>query len=115
MAEEASGSMVWATAFLLLAFMGVTLFFVIRGALRIKNIDDYALGSIAFSPVAIGLALAASMTSAATFIINPGIIALFGISGVITYCSFGVVGGFNQTVSQTWQYGQIANHGSVDG
>ena len=85
MAEQASGSMVWATAIMLLAFMGVTLFFVIRGALRIKNIDDYALGSIAFSPVAIGLALAASMTSAATFIINPGIIALFGISGVISY------------------------------
>jgi len=35
--------------------------------------------------VAVGLALAASMTSAATFIINPGFIALYGISGVISY------------------------------
>ena len=39
---------------------------------------DYALGNLAFSPVAVGLALAASMTSAATFIINPGFIALYG-------------------------------------
>lgn len=77
--------MVLATAILLAAFMGLTLFFVIRGALRTKNIDDYALGSIAFSPVAIGLALAASMTSAATFIINPGIIAYFGIPAIISY------------------------------
>ena len=85
MAESASSNMVFATAILLAAFMGLTLFFVIRGALRTKNIDDYALGSIAFSPVAIGLALAASMTSAATFIINPGIIAYFGIPAIISY------------------------------
>lgn len=85
MAESASSNMVLATAILLAAFMGLTLFFVIRGALRTKNIDDYALGSIAFSPVAIGLALAASMTSAATFIINPGIIAYFGIPAIISY------------------------------
>lgn len=50
--------------------------------------SDYALGSIGFSPYAVGLALAASMTSAATFIINPGFIALYGISGFI---SFGLV------------------------
>lgn len=77
--------MVWATAVLLAGFMGLTLFFVIRGALRTRNIGDYALGSMAFSPLSIGLALAASMTSAATFIINPGIIAYFGIPAVISY------------------------------
>lgn len=85
MAEAAPTSMVWATAIMLAAFMGLTLFFVIRGALRTKNMDDYALGSIAFSPIAIGLALAASMTSAATFIINPGIIAYFGLPAIISY------------------------------
>lgn len=85
MPEVASDSMVWATTGLLIAFMALTLFFVIRGARRTKDISDYALGSIAFSPVAVGLALAASMTSAATFIINPGLIAYFGISGVISY------------------------------
>ncbi|GAB1404665.1 hypothetical protein MASR1M74_18440 [Lentimicrobium sp.] len=65
--------------------MGVILFFVIRGALKIKSISDYALGNIMFSPVAVALSLAASMTSAATFVINPGFIANFGISGVISY------------------------------
>jgi sodium/pantothenate symporter len=56
----------------------------VRGAQRIRSISDYALGNVAFSPIAVGLALAASMTSAATFIINPGFIALYGISGVIS-------------------------------
>ncbi|KAA3615089.1 MAG: sodium:solute symporter [Calditrichaeota bacterium] len=70
---------------LIALFAGATLFFVIRGALKIKSMSDYALGSVNFSPVAVGLALAASMTSAATFIINPGFVALYGISGVISY------------------------------
>ncbi|MBT34159.1 MAG: sodium:solute symporter [Thalassobius sp.] len=69
-------------------YMLLILFLVIRGALKTKNIEDYAVGSVHFSPVAVGLALAASMTSAATFIINPGFIGLYGISGVL---SFGIV------------------------
>ena len=67
------------------AYMAVILVFVVRGARRNRSLDDYALGSMAFSPAAVGLALAASMTSAATFIINPGFIALYGVSGVISY------------------------------
>jgi sodium/pantothenate symporter len=59
---------------------------VVRGSRHNRNVADYAVGSIAFSPVAVGLALAASTTSAATFIINPGLIAYFGISGVFGLC-----------------------------
>lgn len=69
---------------LVAAYAALILFFVVRGALRIRSISDYALGSVAFSPVAVGLALAASMTSAATFIINPGFVALYGVSGFIS-------------------------------
>lgn len=81
----ASQELVIAGWVLLLLYMGIILFFVVRGALKIKNISDYAVGNVTFSPVAVGLALAASMTSAATFIINPGFIALYGISAVISY------------------------------
>ncbi|MEL6538822.1 MAG: sodium:solute symporter, partial [Bacteroidota bacterium] len=84
----ASDSYVWAISILVALYAGVILFFVIRGAMRIKSMQDYAVGNVNFSPVAVGLALAASMTSAATFIINPGFIGLYGISGVL---SFGVV------------------------
>ncbi|MGJ5641344.1 sodium:solute symporter family transporter [Formosa sp. S-31] len=70
---------------LLACYAVVILFFVIRGARKSKSIADYAVGSIGFSPWVVGLSLAASMTSAATFIINPGFIALYGVSGVISF------------------------------
>lgn len=66
------------------AYALAILYLVIRGAKQTRSIDDYAVGSIAFSPTAVGLSLAASITSAATFIINPGFVALYGLSGVIS-------------------------------
>ncbi len=57
---------------------------VIRGAMRTTNMRDYALGSVFFSPVAVGLSLAASMTSAATFIINPGFVSLYGVGAFVS-------------------------------
>lgn len=83
--DIASNELIIAGWVLVALYSAVILFFVIRGALKIKNIDDYAIGNVTFSPIAVGLALAASMTSAATFIINPGFIAFYGISGVISY------------------------------
>jgi sodium/pantothenate symporter len=72
----------------LLAIYGsAILYFVIRGALRTKNMSEYALGTLNFSPWFVGLSLAAAMTSAATFVINPGLIAAYGLSGLL---SFGV-------------------------
>ncbi|MEO9967814.1 MAG: sodium:solute symporter [Reichenbachiella sp.] len=88
MQNVASTEQVTATWIVVIIYMAAILFFVIRGSLKIKNITDYAVGSVHFSPFAVGLALAASMTSAATFIINPGFIALYGLSGVL---SFGIV------------------------
>lgn len=93
MASESFTGYVWIAV---IAYMALILFFVIRGAIQTKNISDYALGNIAFSPIAVGLALAASMTSAATFIINPGFIAYYGISG---FLSFGLVLSISALVS----------------
>tara|TARA_R110001592_G_scaffold38190_7_gene126284 strand:+ start:2913 stop:4400 length:1488 start_codon:yes stop_codon:yes gene_type:complete len=85
---KASDSWVSNMWILLCVYACVILFFVIRGARKNKSISDYAVGNIGFPSWVVGLSLAASMTSAATFIINPGFIALYGISGVI---SFGIV------------------------
>jgi len=74
----------------------MVLYFVIKGALSIKSISDYAVGNVNFSAVAVGLSLAASITSAATFVINPGLIAVYGISGVL---SFGIVFSFASLIS----------------
>lgn len=69
---------------IILMALGI-LVLVVRGARKTRNMQDYALGSFLFSPAAVGISLAASMTSAATFIINPGFIALYGVSAVISY------------------------------
>lgn len=86
--DIASKELVTAGWILVLAYSAVILFFVFRGARKTKDIDDYALGNILFSPVAVGLSLAASMTSAATFIINPGFIAYYGLSAFLSYGIF---------------------------
>jgi len=79
----ASSDYVSATTALLILFGAAILFFVIRGALQTRSISDYAVGTVRFSPITVGLSLAASITSAATFIINPGFIAIYGLSGVL--------------------------------
>jgi len=85
MTNLASPQMVTAGWLVLGVLMAVILAIVIRGARATRSVSDFALGSLAFSPWAVGLALSASMTSAATFIINPGFIALYGVSGVVSY------------------------------
>jgi len=84
----ASSAQVTGGWILIAFYAALILFFVIRGALRTKNISDYAVGNFNFSPLFVGLSLAAAMTSAATFVINPGLIAAYGLSGLL---SFGVV------------------------
>ncbi|MCB1058225.1 MAG: sodium:solute symporter, partial [Acidobacteria bacterium] len=71
---------------LVLSYAAAILALVVRGARRNRSVADYAVGNIAFSPVAVGLALAASTTSAATFIINPGLVAYFGLSAAFGLC-----------------------------
>ncbi len=82
--ELASQQMVTGGWILILLYVCTILYFVVKGAGKTKDIRDYALGNILFSPAAVGLSLAASITSAATFIINPGFVALYGFSGVIS-------------------------------
>ncbi|MDR2126977.1 MAG: hypothetical protein LBP63_09130 [Prevotellaceae bacterium] len=88
------------------------LYFVIKGSRKTKSINDYALGNINFSPIFVGLALAAAMTSAATFVINPGLVANFGISGFLSYGIFFSIGSIVSLIILTKsfrRYGQSVN------
>ena len=71
-----------ATIVLIILYMVLILYFVIKGAKQTKSMKDFALG-MGFSPVIVGLSLAASITSAATFIINPGFVAVYGWSAFL--------------------------------
>jgi sodium/pantothenate symporter len=84
----ASTEQVIGTWILIALYASAILYFVIKGSLGIKSMKDYAVGSVSFSPYFVGLSLAAAMTSAATFIINPGLIARYGVSGVLSFGLF---------------------------
>ena len=65
-----------------LALTGVA---AVVGIKKVTGFASFSVGSREVSPVFVGMSLAANLTSAATFIINPGLIYLYGISGVIGY------------------------------
>ncbi len=92
MNQIASSGMVTAILIALLIYMGTIVFFAVRGAMNTHSMKDFALGSMHFSPSFLGLSLAASMSSAATFIINPGFVAYYGISGFLSMAIFLPIG-----------------------
>ncbi|MHB2153172.1 sodium:solute symporter family transporter [Calditrichota bacterium GD2] len=50
-----------------------------------QSLESFAIGGRKDNPFFIGLSLAANMTSAATFVINPGLVYLYGFSGFLGY------------------------------
>lgn len=70
---------------LFLLYVVVTLFLAWLGQRRTTTFESYALGDRAMHPFVVGMALAASMTSTATLVINPGIVFAYGLSAVLGY------------------------------
>lgn len=52
---------------------------------RARSMESFSVGTRTVSPYFVGLSLAANMTSAATFVINPGLMYLYGWSGILGY------------------------------
>ncbi len=50
-----------------------------------QTIESFSIGTKTANPIMVGLSLAVGMTSAATFVINPGLIYLYGLSGFLGY------------------------------
>jgi sodium/pantothenate symporter len=78
-------SLVLLTYLALAVLVSFSIYIVLRSHQKNRSIQDYAVGNVNFSPAFVGLSLAASMTSAATFIINPGLIATYGWSAFVSY------------------------------
>ncbi|MDF0708844.1 sodium:solute symporter family transporter [Flagellimonas okinawensis] len=76
------------TLVVLIGFMSILFYLVYKSRSSTDSLEVYAVGNKSFSSISVALSLAASITSAATFIINPGFIALYGLSAFI---AFGVV------------------------
>ncbi len=52
---------------------------------RARSMESFSVGTRTVSPYFVGLSLAANLTSAATFVINPGLMYLYGWSGILGY------------------------------
>ena len=59
------------------------------GMRKTSSAASFAIGNKDMSPVLIGITLAASISSTATFVINPGFVYVHGVSA---YIHFGVAG-----------------------
>ena len=55
------------------------------GIRKVTGFASFSVGSRQVSPVLVGLSLAANLTSAATFVINPGLMYEAGVSGFIAF------------------------------
>jgi SSS family solute:Na+ symporter/sodium/pantothenate symporter len=80
---------------LFLVYVVVTLWLARLGSRKTHSLESYAVGNRDMGPWVVGMALAASMTSTATFVINPGIVYLYGLPAVLGY---GVSAGLGLTV-----------------
>jgi len=68
-----------------LIYILVTIYLAYLGNKKTQSLSSYAVGDRKMSPWVVAFALAASMTSTATFIINPGIVYAFGLSAIMGY------------------------------
>ncbi len=57
----------------------------ILGKRKQQTIESFSIGTRTVNPIMVGLSLAVGMTSAATFVINPGLVYLYGFSGFLGY------------------------------
>jgi sodium/pantothenate symporter len=71
-------------------YIVVTFYLAWLGNKKTSSLDSYAVGNQDMKPWVVAFALAATMTSTATFVINPGFVYAYGISAL---CGFGIAAG----------------------
>ncbi len=65
------------------AYILVTTVLALRGMKKTKDFSGFALGNGDLGPVVVGITLAASIASTATFVINPGFVYTHGVSALM--------------------------------
>lgn len=75
---------IYLTITVLLYVFGIIILTII-GKKKKQSIESFSIGTKQVSPVVVGLSLAVGMTSAATFVINPGLVYLYGLAGFLGY------------------------------
>lgn len=66
-------------------YLVATTALALRGMTKTKDIAGFALGNRDMGPVLVGITLAASVASSATFVINPGFVYVHGVSAFLHF------------------------------
>jgi SSS family solute:Na+ symporter/sodium/pantothenate symporter len=65
------------------SYMAITSVLAWIGHRRTKDLSSFAVGGRQMSPIIVGITLAASIASTATFVINPGFVYVHGVSALL--------------------------------
>ena len=79
---------------LLIVFVMITYYLSYRGMKKTKDIKGFSIGNKDMNPYLIGITIASSISSTATFVINPGFVYTHGLSAYLHYgvaASFGIL------------------------
>ena len=68
---------------LFLVYLAGTSYLAWLGHKKTDGIESFAIGKGDMSPVVVGITLAASIASTATFVINPGFVYVHGVSALM--------------------------------
>lgn len=66
-------------------YVVLTFYLAYLGQKKTKSLDGYAVGGGDMKPWMVAFALAATMTSTATFVINPGFVYAYGLSAIMGF------------------------------
>ena len=67
------------------AYLVITTGLALRGMRKTKSLAGFALGNGDMGPLLVGITLAASVASTATFVINPGFVWKDGLSALLHF------------------------------
>jgi sodium/pantothenate symporter len=73
-------------------FVIATFWLSYKGMKKTKDIKSFSVGNGDMSPYLIGITMAASVASTATFVINPGFVYIHGFSAYLHYAVAGGLG-----------------------
>lgn len=78
-------------------FVFATFWLAFKGMKKTQTLKGFSIGNQDMSPILIGITMAASISSTATFVINPGFVYVDGLSAYLHYgvaASLGIVSAF---------------------
>ena len=91
-------------------FVAITYYLSFKGMKKTKDLKSFAIGNKDMNPILVGLTMAASISSTATFVINPGFVYTHGLSAYIHYgiaASLGILTAFILMTKKFLKQGEV--------